>query len=170
MLIQSIMKNPGSRVDIITLGLLAFALAAGCNNSQAAPSRGGASSEQASNVGKSKVDAENYTVELKGGSYKAGAEGTFDVLLSSKGSYHINDKYPIKWKTQDPAPDGIKYPKTVLQRADGTFKEKEGSFKVPFIAAKAGKTKVSGTFHFSVCSDANCLMEKLDLDLDVDVK
>ena len=70
----------------------------------------------------------------------------------------------------DPAPDGVTFPKPVLQRADGSFEEKKGYFKVPFTAAKAGKVTIGGTLYLSVCSDANCIMDKVPLEVAVDVK
>ncbi len=41
---------------------------------------------------------------------------------------------------------------------------------MPFVAAKAGKATISGTLLLSVCSDANCIMDKVPLELTVDVK
>jgi DsbC/DsbD-like thiol-disulfide interchange protein len=64
----------------------------------------------------------------------------------------------------------VTYPKPILQRADGTFEEKKGSFKVPFTAAKAGPVTIAGTLSLSVCSDANCIMDKVPLEVAVDVK
>ena len=43
-----------------------------------------------------------------------------------------------------------------MKKDDGKYAEKEGTLPVGFTIAKAGKTKVGGTFSFSVCSDANC--------------
>ena len=62
------------------------------------------------------------------------------------------------------------FPKPILQRADGSFEEKKGYFKVPFTAAKAGKVTLGGTLYLSVCSDANCIMDKVPLEVAVDVK
>jgi hypothetical protein len=155
---------------LVALGALAFALSTGCGKSEAATSRG--SAPEAANVAAgAKAETDNYIAEIKAaGDYKAGAEGTVEVTLSTKGDYHINKQYPYKFKATDPAPDGITFPKPVLARADGTFEEKRGSFKVPFVVAKAGRATVSGTLYLSVCSDANCMMDKVPLELGVDVK
>ena len=118
----------------------------------------------------SKTDAANYTAEIAGsGSYKAGAEGTVTVTVTAKGEYHINPQYPYKFKT-NAASDGLAYPKPTLQRGDGKFEETRGSFQVPFVAAKAGKVSVGGTFHLSVCSAANCVVDKVPLEIVVEVK
>jgi hypothetical protein len=157
--------------SLVALMGLAFALAAGCSKSEAAPARGGASKESASVSKGPKSETETYIAEIKpSGAYKAGTEGVIEVTIATKGDYHINAQYPYKFKATDPAPDGIKYSKPILVRADGTFEEKRGSFKVPFTVSKAGKATVSGTLSLSVCSDANCIMDKVDLDVEVEAK
>lgn len=118
-----------------------------------------------------KKDAQSYTVELKvKGPYKKGVEGKVELTLSPKPGYHVNPDYPAKLKLQDPAPEGLTYPKKVLKKEDGKFEEKGASLEVPFVAANVGKAKVGGNFQFSVCSDKNCFMEKVDLEVEVDVK
>ena len=177
MIIDSIMTmKPAHRTlsgsfSLFALMGLAFALAAGCSKSEAAPARPGAAHEGTAVTKGPKSETESYVAEIKGsGAYKAGAEGTVDITFATKGDYHINKQYPYKFKATDPAPEGISFPKPILQRADGSFEEKSGSFKVPFVVSKAGKATVSGTLSLSVCSDANCIMDKVDLALDVDVK
>ena len=145
----------------------------GCSKSEAATSRP-SSSEQVGNgsvAAGPRADTDNYLAEIKAvGSYKPGAEGAVNVFLTPKGGYHTNAQYPYKFKLNDPPPDGVTFPKPVLVRADGTFEEKKGSFKVPFVAAKAGTVTIAGTLFLSVCSDANCIMDKVPLEVPVDVK
>lgn len=150
--------------------LAVAALASGCNQSEAATPR--PSAEPASALAKGpKVDTDTHTIEMKAtGKYKAGQEGTVEVTLVPKAPYHINDKYPIKFKLTDPAPEGVKYAKAVIKREDGTVEEKKAAFKVPFTADKAGKAKVSGVFYLSVCSAANCMMDKQEIEAIVDVE
>jgi len=153
----------------LTIVGTSFLLAAGCARSEAAQSREAPPATES--VAKSKFDADSYTVEMKAaGPYKAGKEGKVEVILVPKGSYHVNDKYPHSFTTPDSPPEGMKYTKAKLAKADGTFTNTRGSFSVGFIAAKAGKQKVQGTLKFSVCSDANCVMDKVELDVEVDVK
>ena len=177
MIIDSIMTmKPAHRklsgsFSLVALMGLAFALAAGCSKSEAAPARGGSAHESTAITGGPKSETDNYIAEMKAsGDYKAGAEGMVEVTFATKGDYHINKQYPYKFKATDPAPDGLKFPKPILQRADGSFEEKKGSFKVPFVVSKAGKATVSGILSLSVCSDANCIMDKVPLELAVDVK
>lgn len=118
----------------------------------------------------SQVDNENYTARLsQSGPCKKGQACVLEVSLSTKGEYHINDKYPYKFKTQDPPPDGVKYPKPVVGRDDGSFEQKKATLKVPFITDNAS-AKVGGTFSLSVCSEANCLMDKANLELPAKVE
>jgi hypothetical protein len=147
-----------------------FALASGCSKSEAAPARG--SSREAVPVGAGpKAETETYVVEMKAtGACKAGAECLVEVTLVPKAAYHTNAQYPYKWKAPDPAPEGITYPKPILQRADGAFEEKRASFKVPFVVAKSGSATIGGTLSLSVCSEANCIMDKVPLEVAVDVK
>lgn len=150
--------------------LAVVAVASGCNQSEAATPR--PSAEPAAALAKGpKVDTDTHTIEMKAtGKYKAGQEGTVEVTLVPKAPYHINDKYPIKFKVTDPAPAGIKYPRAILKREDGTVDDKKALFKVPFVADKAGKAAVSGVLYMSVCSDANCIMDKQELEASVDVE
>ncbi|EYF07917.1 hypothetical protein [Chondromyces apiculatus] len=162
-----------SRAALTALSALALTGAlAGCTASEAATPPPGSDVQAAPAAAKGpKVDSETYTIEMKPtGKYKAGQEGSVEVTLVPKAPYHINDKYPIKFKPTEPAPDGIKYPKAVLKKEDGTVDDKKALFKVPFVVSKAGPTKVSGTLYMSVCSEANCIMDKQELEASVDVE
>lgn len=119
----------------------------------------------------SRSDTESYTAEIKTlGTYAAGKEGVVEIVLTAKSPYHVNDKYPHKFVTPEQAPAGVTYPKPKLANADGKFSETTATFQLPFVASKAGKYSIGGKLSLSVCSASNCLMEKLDLDVDVDVK
>ncbi|MFT3764106.1 MAG: hypothetical protein QM820_01080 [Minicystis sp.] len=156
-------------IALLVLGGAAFVAASGCSKSEAATSRS-TTHESVPVVGGAKAETDNYVAEIKAGSgYKAGAEGAVEVTLATKGAYHTNAQYPYKFKLND-APDGLSYPKPTLQRADGAFEEKKGTFKVPFNAAKPGKYTIAGVFSLSVCSEANCIMDKVPLEVSVEVK
>jgi hypothetical protein len=117
-----------------------------------------------------RAETASYIAEIAAsGGYKAGAEGAVKVTVVSKGEYHVNAQYPYKFKAATPAPEGITYPKPVLQRADGTFEATRGTFQVPFVASKAGKATIGGTLHLSVCTASNCIMDKVPLEIVVDV-
>lgn len=148
----------------------------GCNKSEAATTRPSSrentpAAPAAPATSGAKSETDTYAVEIKaGGAYKAGAEGMVEVVIATKGAYHTNAQYPYKFKAASPAPEGVAYPKPVLQRADGTFAEKKGAFKVPFLAQKPGKYTIGGVLSLSVCSEANCIMDKVPLEIAVDVK
>ncbi|MFO0757023.1 MAG: hypothetical protein U0359_11055 [Byssovorax sp.] len=163
-------RSTSSTFSFVALAALGFAVSLGCGKSEAAQDRG-AKPEAAPVAAGAKAETDNYVAEMKAsGSYAAGKEGTVEVTLKTKGDYHINKQYPYKFKIAEPAPDGVTFPKPMLKREDGTFEEKTGSFKLPFTVAKAGRAKIAGTFSISVCSDANCVMDKVALEVDVDVK
>lgn len=175
---------PSVSASLVVLGSVALALSAGCSKSEAAMSQSTPTSEAVSVAPSPKADTNTYVVEMKAtGPYKAGAEGSIELTLKSKGGYHMNDQYPYKFKVQSPASEGVSYPKPAVQRADFTFVEENknnpenrdhkfdtAKVLVPFVAAHAGRTTVAGTLHLSVCSDANCVIDKAALELAVDVK
>lgn len=148
---------------------LSFFVASGCNKSEAAQPPGKDAPAQI--AGASSYDKDTYKVEIKlNGACTAGKECKADITLESKKEFHINDKYPIKFKASDTPPEGVTFTKTVVKKEDGKFEASKGSLPVAFTIAKAGKAKIAGTFSFSVCSDANCVMEKLDLEVEVEAK
>jgi hypothetical protein len=156
-------------------GLLLLAGAAGttmlataCSKSEAATSR--PSAPESTAVATARNETDNYVAEIKAdGAYKSGAQSTVSVTLTTKNGHHTNAQYPYKFKL-DAAPDGVSFPKPILQRADGTFEETRGVFQVPFVPAKAGKVTIAGTLFLSVCSDAHCIIDKVALEVPVDVK
>jgi hypothetical protein len=85
-----------------------------------------------------------------------------EISVVAKGDYHINDKYPYRFKLDEP-PAGVRYPKPVVGKEDGVTAGHKLTLKVPFVAENVGEIRVSGTLSFSVCSAANCLMDKQPL-------
>lgn len=169
---------------LIAFAGVAFAVASGCSKSEAATSRG-TTSESAAVAASPKADTENFAVEIKASKspYAAGSEGKVDLVLATKGGYHMNDQYPYKFKVADPPAEGVSYPKAIVAKSDFSFTEENknnpankdhkadtAKVQIPFVAAKAGKATVAGTLYLSVCSDANCVMDKVPLELAVDVK
>jgi hypothetical protein len=112
----------------------------------------------------------NYSAKIaSAGPCKKDQTCSAEVVVTAKGEYHINDKYPYRFKLEDPPPTGLKYPKPVVGKEDGTMDERKITLKVPFVPASAGDKKVAGLLSLSVCSAANCLMDKQQLDLTVKV-
>jgi hypothetical protein len=113
----------------------------------------------------------NYRAQIRpAGACKKDQLCATEVLVEAKGEYHINDKYPYKFKLEDPPPSGMRYPKPVVGKEDGTMDEHKVVLKVPFVSESTGQKKVSGTLSLSVCSAANCLMDKQPLEVTVKVE
>jgi hypothetical protein len=163
--------SPAARAAMLfSFGLLA----ASCGKvSEAAPNAQGAPAP-AVNVpallGAASFDNANYSAKIaSAGPCKKDQTCSAEVVVVAKGEYHINDKYPYRFKLEDPPPAGLKYPKPVIGKEDGTMDERKVTLKVPFVPASAGDKKVTGLLSLSVCSAANCLMDKQQLDLTVKV-
>jgi len=155
--------------------------AVGCGKvSEAAPSAANAQTSAASSNAVANTEAQpaaasfenaNYIAKItSAGPCKKDQTCSAEVVVQAKGEYHINDKYPYRFKLEDPAPAGMKYPKPVIGKEDGTMDEHKVMLKVPFVSTSAGDKKVAGTLSLSVCSAANCLMDKQQLDLAVKVE
>jgi hypothetical protein len=102
------------------------------------------------------------------GAYKVGEKGEAEIVLEAKDPYKVNDKYPYKFKLADA--DGVSYPDKVVSKDHVKLEHKKATMTVAFTPDGAGKKKISGVFHFSVCTEDKCMIEKRDLALDVDVK
>jgi hypothetical protein len=155
-----------------TIILFASLGAGGCSKvSQASTESDNKGQSQASSaLGRPSLDNANYRAEMKAaGPCKKDSTCTAEVLVEAKGEYHINDKYPYRFKVEDPPPQGIKYPKPVVGKEDGTMDEHNVVLKVPFVSETSGAKKVAGTLSLSVCSAANCLMDKQPLEVTVKV-
>jgi hypothetical protein len=111
----------------------------------------------------------NFSLSMAAsGGYKAGQEGKVEIVLEAKAPFHANDKYPYKFKTQESP--GVTYPVAVVKKDQAKVENMKVTMPVAFTVADAGKQRVSGVFHFSVCTDDKCLIEKRALAVDVDVK
>ncbi len=158
-------------VCFASLSAMAFGVAFEPGQSEAAARGVIAETNQLFPAATNRSETESYVLEIKPvGTYAVGKVGNVEIVLTTKSPYHVNDAYPYKFRTPDPAPAGVTYPKPLLVRADGKFDEKTATFQLPFEVSKAGKHKIGGTLSLSVCSSSNCIMEKVELELDVDVK
>ena len=144
----------------------------GCSKvSQASAEGDKAPTKPAASPARPSLENANYRAEMKAeGPCKKDATCTAQVVVEAKGEYHINDKYPYRFKLDDPPPEGIKYPKPVVGKEDGTMDERKVVLKVPFVSESSGAKKVAGTLSLSVCSAANCLMDKQPLEVTVKVE
>lgn len=116
------------------------------------------------------VSTATYLVQLQAGGCAASAECTATLSVETKGGATLDPSQPLVFEAKQPWPRGLTYTKTPLKRVDGRFDEKKGTLPVGFTAAKAGKVWIGGTFSMSVCTASSCIMEKVDLALEVEVK
>jgi hypothetical protein len=176
-------RNISLSAGACLLALAGAALAAsGCSKSEAAPSREALPAPVAV-AASPRVETDAFGVEIKAtGPYKAGVEGAIELTLRSHGGYHMNDQYPFRFKVAELPAEGVSYPKATVQRADFSFAEENknnpqnpdhkfdtAKAQIPFLAGKPGRATVAGTLLMSVCSDASCIMDKVPLELAVDV-
>ena len=117
----------------------------------------------------SKISESQFDVALTpSGAYQAGKEGTVEIVLDAKAPFHVNDQYPIKFKVKEGA--GVKFAAAVVGKDKAKLEAMRATMPVAFTPESAGQHTVAGQLSFSVCTDENCLMEKRDLSLVVDVK
>lgn len=172
-----IMKTTLFAVASTALSIAAFGLA--CDRT---PDASAAPSSPAAPASAS-VDTDKYSLELKPvGKYAKDKEGVVQIVLKTKGDFHVNDEYPTKFKAAKS--DGVKYDVEILSKAkqpDAFVMEKcaAGAGKdafsctltvnVKFVPTASGTAKLSGELNVGVCNKETCLVEKKTLDLSVPV-
>ena len=120
-------------------------------------------------AGNSHYTTDKFELVLKpNGSYAKGQQGKVEIVLDAKPPFHVNKEYPYKFKAKEGP--GVKYPKPVVGKDAAKLEEQRVTLPVEFVPESAGKHEVTGQFAFSVCTPENCLIEKRDLALVVDVK
>ncbi len=121
-----------------------------------------------SGLSTARVSDEAFELELRPvGTYKAGQLGTAQVVLTPRGAFKVNDKYPYKFEFAKL--DGIK---PLSEKVSSEHLEVNGQRAVMtlrFTPMAAGQATVAGLFKFSVCTEDRCLVERQELALDVRV-
>ena len=104
----------------------------------------------------------------KPGAYAAGQPGTVQVVLESKGGYHVNQDYPIRVDLK--APGAVKLAKASLAKPDAAaFSEQSARFDVGFTADK-GTHDVEATVDFAVCTSETCVPDQRTIAIALDVQ
>jgi hypothetical protein len=101
------------------------------------------------------------------GDYASGKAAEADVVLSAKPPYHVNDKYPYKFKLKE-AP-GLAFANMIVTKDLVKFEPARATVPVAFTPS-AGKHTLSGQLSFSVCTADKCMIEKRDLALEIEAK
>lgn len=99
---------------------------------------------------------------------EVGKPAEAEIVLEAKEPFHVNDKYPYKFKLKE-AP-GLTFPAALVGKEAVKLEKARATMRVPFTAQSAGRHSLSGQFSFSVCTDDKCLIEKRELSLLVDAK
>ena len=102
------------------------------------------------------------------GTYQVGQKSTAKIVLEAKGVYKVNQEYPYKFKLEPDA--GLEFPQDVVKKDAVKLEKKRATMTVALTPKTAGKHRLAGKFHFSICTDEKCLIEKRDLALELEVK
>jgi len=100
-------------------------------------------------------------------SYKAGKPGAVTVVVSAGEGYHVNKEYPYKVKL-NAAPAGVSFPSDTIK--DVSRSEKTATMTVPFNADAPGSSTISGTCSLSVCTEGNCVIDKVPVSVTVKIE
>lgn len=159
-------KKSRSLVTLCLAALTALPIVIACGYSETA-----SAGEKGAARAAAKVEKDEFIAEIKApASCKAGSECVAEVSIKAKGEFHVNEKYPTKFKAPETLPEGLTYTKPVVRKEDGKFAEKEATLPIGFTLAKAGKAKITGVLSVGVCRAEQCVMDKVELAVDVDVK
>ena len=102
------------------------------------------------------------------GSYESGQPGEAEIVLSAKPPFHVNDKYPYKFKIKEAA--GLKFASLLVAKDLVKLEPLRATLPVRFTPENAGPQTVEGQLSFSVCTEDKCMIEKRDLALAVEAK
>ena len=102
------------------------------------------------------------------GAYATGQAGEAEIVLQAKAPFHVNDKYPYKFKIKE-AP-GLKFANLVVAKDSVKLEPARATVPVAFTPESAGKHTIAGQLSFSVCTDDKCMIEKRDLALEIEAK
>jgi len=102
------------------------------------------------------------------GAYASGQAGEAEIVLNAKAPFHVNDKYPYKFKLKE-AP-GLKFANLVVTKDSVKLEPTRATVPVAFTPESAGKHTVAGQLSFSVCTADKCMIEKRELALEIEAK
>ena len=137
---------------------------------EAIPAQAPAAAPQAAApAGSARFAEANFELSLSPqGSYEAGKPAAAQIVLDAKPPFHVNEKYPYKFKPRDEA--GLSFASAVVGKDNMQLEKARATMTVPFTVQTSGKHTLAGQFSFSVCTDDKCLIEKRDLSLLLEAK
>jgi hypothetical protein len=112
------------------------------------------------------VEHKVYAVRAVSAVARVGEPAQFEVTVEIHAGYHLNDEYPIHF-TPAPTPN-VRFGKA---RYDGMKRsgcseaghDCRASLPIDFTAQTPGALHLGGELAFSACSDAQCLIEKINV-------
>lgn len=102
------------------------------------------------------------------GSYASGQVGEAEIILTAKPPFHVNDKYPYKFKVSESP--GLKFANLVVTKDLVKLEPARATVPVAFTPDSAGKHTLAGQLSFSVCTADQCMIEKRELALAIEAK
>lgn len=169
----------------MALSLLACASACGgeeqgSDNPQPATAQGGGDHGGGEGPTPTEADDENAgpvvedpTFELRAeavGPYRVGEAGRFRVRLTPRGTYHVNQQFPMTIDVS--GPDGVQLPSRHLEAGGGrglvdaeAFDEERAHFAVPVTPSSEGDHRVTARVNFAVCTPEACMPDERTLAL-----
>jgi hypothetical protein len=107
------------------------------------------------------------TFELRanaGGPYSAGQNGSFEIRLTPRGGYHVNQEFPTTINLS--GPEAIAFADSELEGTDAAeMAEQRARFNVAFTPSAAGEHRVTARVSFAVCTPENCMPDERTLAL-----
>jgi hypothetical protein len=102
------------------------------------------------------------------GAYASGQAGEAEIVLSAKAPFHVNEKYPYKFKLKETT--GLHFANKVVAKDLVKLEPTRATVPVAFTPDGAGKHTLAGQLSFSICTADQCMIEKRDLALEIDAK
>jgi hypothetical protein len=94
--------------------------------------------------------------------YDSGSLGQFEVTLTGRGKWHINQDFPVKVSVA--APGEVELTKRELKKSDAAeFAEEKARFEIPFTPQSKGEHRVEAEVSFAMCTPETCVPQKKKL-------
>jgi hypothetical protein len=150
--------------------LLAVVLVGGSGCRHEAPGRASVPEEPSAAPAKAAAGPELHEstfdlVMAPAGVVVAGQPSAAEIRVLAKNGYHVNDKYPYKFKPA--VSPGVVYASPAFGADAAKLEEKRATMTVRFTPEGKGDKTIAGLFAFSLCSADQCLIEKRDVLLHV---
>lgn len=117
-----------------------------------------------------RVEQDSFVLEAvaNAAGYTAGQASTVTIRLLPRGGWHVNQDFPVQVDLHAPAELGLA--KAQLLRADAAaFDEQQFRFDAALTPVAAGPRTLGATVNFAICTDENCLPQRVELALPLEV-